>query len=165
MHSHSHLGAVGKTENNPYDHISSFSWWKNRSKIFSQCPKGLWTVMLARLTSSMQRELPSLEYSVSHSTQTAPYIHACQNRLLFAKRPRGTIRLRVGFANTPWTSGIVSPNPKDLARINGTPQPNQKWLPAQGIESGYLNHESQPLTIGPFLATIAIIMNTHFVND
>ena len=38
---------------------------------------------------------------------------------------------------------------KDLAWMNGTPQPNQKWLPALGIEPGSLDHESQPLTIGP----------------
>ena len=40
---------------------------------------------------------------------------------------------------------------KDLARMNGTPQPNQKRLPALGIEPGSLDHESQPLTIGPLL--------------
>ena len=36
---------------------------------------------------------------------------------------------------------------KDLARMNGTPQPNRKWLPALGIEPGSLDHESQSLTI------------------
>ena len=40
---------------------------------------------------------------------------------------------------------------KDLARMNGTPQPNQKRPPALGIEPGSLDHESQPLTIGPLL--------------
>ena len=40
---------------------------------------------------------------------------------------------------------------KDLARMNGTPQPNRKWQPALGIEPGTLHYESQPLTIGPFL--------------
>ena len=30
--------------------------------------------------SSMRRELSSLEDSISHSTQAAPYTHACENR-------------------------------------------------------------------------------------
>ena len=38
--------------------------------------------------------------------------------------------------------------------MNGTPQPNQKCLPALGIEPRSLNHESQPLTIGPFLTLV-----------
>ena len=45
---------------------------------------------------------------------------------------------------------FLVPLRKDLARMNGTPQPNQKWLPAQGIEPGSLDHKSQPLTIGRF---------------
>ena len=56
--------------------------------------------------------LSSLENSVSHDTQTAPYTHAHRNRLLFAKRQRGIIRLHVGCANTQWTSGIFSPVPQ-----------------------------------------------------
>ena len=35
--------------------------------------------------------------------------------------------------------------------MNGTPQPNQKRLLALGIKPGSLDHESQPLTIGPLL--------------
>ena len=38
---------------------------------------------------------------------------------------------------------------KDLARMNGTPQPNRKWPPALRIKPGSLNHKTQPLTIGP----------------
>ena len=51
---------------------------------------------------------------VSHSTQAASYTHARQNRLLFANRQRGILRLRVGCANTQWTSGIFSPVPQGL---------------------------------------------------
>ena len=40
---------------------------------------------------------------------------------------------------------------KDLARMNGTPQLNQKILLALGIEPGSLDHESQPLSVDPFL--------------
>ena len=40
---------------------------------------------------------------------------------------------------------------KDLARMICMPQPNRKWPPAPGSNPG-LDHESQPLTIGPFLA-------------
>ena len=40
---------------------------------------------------------------------------------------------------------------KDLARMNGTPQPNRQCLTALGIEPGSLDHESQPLTSRPFL--------------
>ena len=91
---------------------------------------------------SMRKELSSLEYRRSHSTQAAPYTHACWNRLLFAKRQRGIFRLQVGCANTQWTSGVFSPVP---------PQPNQKWPPAMGIEPWSLDHEPQLLTIEPFL--------------
>ena len=59
--------------------------------------------------SSMQRELSSLEYSVSHSNHTALYTRASRKRLLFANRQRGIIRLPVGCADTQWTSGIISP--------------------------------------------------------
>ena len=101
---------------------------------------------------SMRRVLSSLENSVSHSTQTAPYTHARRNSLLFEKRQRGIFGLH-------WVVQIHSGLPvvlvlfrKDqLARMNGTLQPNHKWLPAQGIEPGSLNHKPQPLTIGPFL--------------
>ena len=34
---------------------------------------------------------------------------------------------------------------KDLARMHGTSQPNQKWM--QGIKPWYLEHKPQPLTI------------------
>ena len=61
---------------------------------------------------SIRTELSSLEYSVSHSTQTAPYTHARQNQLLFAKRQRGIFKLHVGCANTQWTSGIFSLDPQ-----------------------------------------------------
>ena len=61
---------------------------------------------------STRRELFSLEYSVSHSTQAAPYTLARRNRLLFAKRQRGVFRLHVGCANTQWFSGIFSPVPQ-----------------------------------------------------
>ena len=67
-------------------------------------------------------------------------------------------RGRGGSSNCMWGvqthSGppvFLVPFRKDLARMNGTPQPNQKWLPALGIEPGSLNHKPQPLTIGPFL--------------
>ena len=46
---------------------------------------------------------------------------------------------------------FLVPFRKDLARMNGMPQPNQKRPPALGIEPGSLDHESQPLTIGPLL--------------
>ena len=54
--------------------------------------------------SSMRRELSSLEDSISHSTQAAPYTHACQNLLLFAERQRGMFRPHLGRENTQWTS-------------------------------------------------------------
>ena len=54
--------------------------------------------------SSMRRELSSLEDSINHSTQAAPYTHACQNRLLFAERQKGVFRPHLGRENTQWTS-------------------------------------------------------------
>ena len=46
---------------------------------------------------------------------------------------------------------IIVPFCKDLARMEGTPQPNQIWLPVQRIETGSLDLKPQPLTIWPFL--------------
>ena len=46
---------------------------------------------------------------------------------------------------------ILVPFCEYLARLNSTPQPNRKWLPVLGIKPGSLNHESQPLTVRPFL--------------
>ena len=110
--------------------------------------------------SSMRRELSSLEYSVSHSTQAAPYTHARQNRLLFANRQRGIFRLRLGCANTQWPPVFLVPFCKNLARMNGTPKPNQKGLLALGIEPGSLDHEPQPLIIGP-LCWILFVSKSH----
>ena len=47
--------------------------------------------------------------------------------------------------------------------MNGTPQPNQKRPLALGIEPGSLDHESQPLTIGPFLTpdSISLMLQCH----
>ena len=99
----------------------------------------------------MRRELSSLEYSVSHSTQTAPYTHTRRNRLLFAKRQRGSLNCMRGVQTHSRPPVFLVQFRKDQARMNGTPQPNQKWLPALGIEPGSLDHKPQPLTIGPFL--------------
>ena len=97
---------------------------------------------------SMRRELSSLEYSRSHSTQAAPYTQA----LIGYSLGRG----RGGSLDCMWGVQTHSGPPvflvlfrKDLARMNGTPRPNQKWPPALRIEPGSLDHESQPLTIGP----------------
>ena len=40
---------------------------------------------------------------------------------------------------------------KDLAKMNGMSRPNQKRPPALGVEPESLDHESQPLTIGPLM--------------
>ena len=65
---------------------------------------------------------------------------------------------RGGFLDYVWDgqthSGptvILAPDRKNLARMNGTPQPNQKWLPRLGIEPGSHNLKPQFLTILPFL--------------
>ena len=42
-----------------------------------------------------------------------------------------------------------------FAKMNGTPHPNKKWLPALGMEPGSLNHEAQPFTIRPFLTPLS----------
>ena len=39
---------------------------------------------------------------------------------------------------------FFAPFRKDLARLNGAPQPNQKWLPSLGIQPWSLNHKPQP---------------------
>ena len=46
---------------------------------------------------------------------------------------------------------LLVPFCKDLARMNGTPLPNQKQPSAPGIEPRSLDQESQPLTIGTLL--------------
>ena len=94
------------------------SFWISMQYTFAsiaQCmctPKNIFSKkkqLMLLLLSSMRIELSSLEYSVSHSTQAAPYTHARRIRLLFAKRQRGIFKLHVGCANTQWTSGIFSP--------------------------------------------------------
>ena len=63
----------------------------------------------------------------------------------------GNFRLHVGCTNAPVLLVLIH---KDLAKMNGMPQPNRKQLPALGIEPGSLDHESQPLTIRPFLTAL-----------
>ena len=95
----------------------------------------------------MRRELSILKYSVILSTQAAPYTHA----LLFAKRQRGSLVYMWGVQTHSGPPVYLVPFRQDLARMNDTPKPNQKLLPALGIEPGSLYHKPQPLTIGPFL--------------
>ena len=45
---------------------------------------------------------------------------------------------------------------KDPARMNGAPQPNQKWLQVLGIKPGSINLKPHPLTIEPFLTTESV---------
>ena len=85
------------------------------------------------------------------------YTHAYRNRQLISKRQRQIFRLHVGCANTQETSSTIVPFRKDLARMNGTPQPNWKWLPALGIEPRFLDHKSQPLIIAPFLTPTQLL--------
>ena len=80
-----------------------------------------------------------------------PYTHARRNWLLFAKRQRGSLDCVWGVQTHNGPPVFLVLFRKDLARMNGTPQPNQKWLPAQGIERGSLNPKPQPLTSGRFL--------------
>ena len=89
---------------------------------------------------SIWRELSSLENSRNLSTQATPCAHACQNRLLFAKRQRRFLKLHVGRAKHSGSLVLLVPFRKDLAWMNGTPQPNQKWLSALGIESWAATH-------------------------
>ena len=65
---------------------------------------------------------------------------------------------RGGFLDCVWGVQTHSGPPvflvlyrKNLARMYGTPQPNQKWLPGLGIKPGSHNLKPQFLTIGPFL--------------
>ena len=100
------------------------------------------------------------------------YTHACRNKLLMhaeisyslqwvrgglLDRVRGgpLDRGRGGPLDCVW--GVQThrrppvfsvPSRKDLARMNGLPQPYQKWLPALGTEPGSLDQEPHPLTIG-----------------
>ena len=74
--------------------------------------------------SSMYRELSSPEYNFSHCTQAAPYTHAHQNRPLFAKRQRGIYMWGVQTHNGPLV--FLVPFRKDLARMDGTQQLNEK---------------------------------------
>ena len=63
----------------------------------------------------------------------------------------GKFRLHVGCTDATVFLVLIH---QDLAKMNGTPQPNRKQLPALGIEPGSLDHESQPLTIRPFLTAL-----------
>ena len=69
-----------------------------------------------------------LGYSVSHSTQTVAYT---QNWLLFAKGRGGPVDLMWIVQTHNGSPVILVPFRKDLARMKGTPQPNQNWEAAQ----------------------------------
>ena len=63
----------------------------------------------------------------------------------------GSLDCMWGVQTHSGTLVLKVPFYKDLARMNGTPDPNRKRLLAQGIKPGSLDHESQPFAIGPFL--------------
>ena len=66
---------------------------------------------LYKLLSSMRSQLSSLEYSVSHATQTALYTQCLPgSATLCVKGQRGIFRLRVGCANTQQTSTTILPS-------------------------------------------------------
>ena len=85
----------------------------------------LWGIVLLSCL-SMQRELSSLEYSISHGIRLRPI-------LMPGKLGYSLQRGRGGFLDCMWGvqthSGplvFLVPFCKDLARMNGTPQPNQR---------------------------------------
>ena len=74
----------------------------------------------------MQRELSSLEYSVSYSTQAMLYTNARKGMLLFAKRQRGIFIDPLWGVQTHGGPSIsLVPFRKVLARMNGKPQSNE----------------------------------------
>ena len=83
-----------------------------------------------------------LGYSVNHSTQTVAYT---QNWLLFAKGRGGPVDLMWIVQTHSGSAVILVPFRKDLARMKGTPQPNQNWEAAQGIEPGSLGSQASTL--------------------
>ena len=101
----------------------------------------------------MQRELSSLEYSVSLKLVLKPRPIPMPAEIGYSLQiGRGGSLDRVwGVQTHSGPPVFLVPYRKDLARMNGRPQPSQKWLPVLGIEPGSLDHESQPLTIGPLL--------------
>ena len=64
--------------------------------------------------------------SVSHSTQAAFYTSAHQNQLLFAKWQKGSLDCMLVVQKHSGPPVLLVLFRKDLARMNGTPQPNQK---------------------------------------
>ena len=88
--------------------------------------------------STVHREISSPECSINHSTQ-ADFLFPCllQSASL-CEEANGVLQTAHRLFLLPFS--------KDLARMKGTPQPNQKLLLALGIA-----HESLPLTIQMFL--------------
>ena len=64
---------------------------------------------------------------------------------------QGSLDRALGVQTHSGPPVFLVPFLKDLSRLNGTSQPNQKWMPVQGIEPVSLDHKYQPLTIEPFL--------------
>ena len=101
---------------------------------------------------SMRKEFFYLEYSIGYSTQAALYTHTRRNRLMFAKRQRGILRLHVGCASTHWTYGIFSPVlqglwPGCMAHHNQIRNDWRRWESNPDLSITSLNHSTTRITI------------------
>ena len=99
----------------------------------------------------MRRELSSLEYSVSLSSQTAPYTMRAKTVYSLWRGRVGSLSCMLGEQTHNGPAIFLVLFCKDQARMNGTPQPDQKWLGTHRIEHGSLDHKPQLLAIGLFL--------------
>ena len=76
---------------------------------------------------SMQRELSSLEYSISHGIRLRPILMLAELGYSLQRGRGGSLNCMWGVQTHSGPLVFLVPFCKDLARMNGTPQPNQRW--------------------------------------
>ena len=75
----------------------------------------------------MQRELSSLEYSISHGFRLRPILMPAKLGYSLQRGRGGSLDYMWGVQTNSEPLVFLVPFCKDLARMNGTPQPNQRW--------------------------------------
>ena len=92
-------------------------------------------------------------YSITLATVLKPRPIPISIQIGYSMANRGSLDCMLGVQTHSGPPLFLAPFYKDLARIIGTPQPNQKWLPVLEIETVWISQS--PLTIGPFLTLTA----------
>ena len=128
--------------------VPLFDWYR---VCWTAVYNGLWVSQIHCLVFQCGESYPLLHTAKAIVLKTRPIPMPAEIGYSLRRGRGGSLDCVWGVQTHSGPPVILVPFRKDLARMNGTPQPNQKWLPAQGIERGSLNPKPQPLTSGRFL--------------